>query len=84
MLYIASESQNYHEAFLDNSCSPNVGHGLEVSDPALSQRWYNVDTLNQTVWLLQSTMREMISQTDLYLVILSSKTYVYEDRMTKL
>ena len=27
--------------------------------------------------------RELTSQTDLYLVILSSKTYVFEDKMTK-
>ena len=29
------------------------------------------------------TQKEKISQTDLYLVILSSKTYVFEDEMTK-
>ena len=29
------------------------------------------------------TLKEIISQTDEYLVILSSKTYVFEDKMTK-
>ena len=29
------------------------------------------------------TLKEIISQTDLYLVILSSKTYVFEDKTTK-
>ena len=31
----------------------------------------------------RNTLKELISQTDLYLVSLSSKTYVYEDKMTK-
>ena len=31
-----------------------------------------------------STEREKISQNDKYLVSLSSKTYVFEDKMTKL
>ena len=30
-----------------------------------------------------SIQKERNSQTDLYLVILSSKTYVFEDKMTK-
>ena len=29
------------------------------------------------------TQKEITSQTDLYLVSLSSKTYVFEDKMTK-
>ena len=29
------------------------------------------------------TLKEITSQTDQYLVILSSKTYVFEDKMTK-
>ena len=33
--------------------------------------------------LLASLHREIISQTDLYLVNLSSKTYGFEDKMTK-
>ena len=31
----------------------------------------------------QATLKEIISQTDYYLVNLSSKTYVFEDKMTK-
>ena len=29
------------------------------------------------------TVKEIISQTDLYLVSVTSKTYVFEDKMTK-
>ena len=32
---------------------------------------------------ITTTLREIISQTDSYLVSLSSKTYVFEDKMTK-
>ena len=32
---------------------------------------------------LSSTQKEIIGQTDLYLVVLSSKTYVFEDKLTK-
>ena len=30
----------------------------------------------------KSTLKEITSETDYYLVILSSKTYVFEDKMT--
>ena len=33
--------------------------------------------------LKQSALKEITSQTDLYLVSLSSDTYVFEDKMTK-
>ena len=38
---------------------------------------------NLQIIIFRRTLKEIISQIDLYLVKLSSKTYVFEDKMTK-
>ena len=45
---------------------------------------YNKTTFNFTFdKIYASTQKEINSQSDAYLVILSSKTYVFEDKRTK-
>ena len=43
----------------------------------------DVDLCLVLKFLISYTLKEIISQTDLYLFILSSKTYVFEDKMIK-
>ena len=57
--------------------------------------WDSIVTINRKEpypWLFagaiifshpRCTLKEIINQTDLYLIILSSKTYIFEDKMTQ-
>ena len=42
----------------------------------------NLSSYSRQYLLVKPTLKEITSQTDQYLVILSSKTYVFEDKMT--
>ena len=52
------------------------------SDSAFCRDNHTV-SIGRMPFFVDSTLKEIISQIDLYLVSLSSKTYVFEDKMTK-
>ena len=52
------------------------------NDQIFSHQYFKCD--NKTNFRVNSySLKEMISQTDYFLIILSSKTCVFEDKMTK-
>ena len=82
---VATESRTIRAAHLKHpiiqtECSISCGTGV-IAPPIIYK--YKKNSVILGTICMTSSQKEITSQADYYLVILSSKTYVFEDKLSK-